>query len=224
MKMTEFDDRIDAARTLAQRLLQLQLPPPHAVLALPRGGVPIGAVIARALHAPLDVVLVRKIGAPWQPELALAAVAEGDPPHLVVDAQLRRHAGVDDDWIARAVAAQLAEIARRRQLYLRGRTALDIAGRTTIVVDDGIATGATVRAALQALRQRRPARLVLAVPVAASDTLDALRGEVDDIVCLATPQPFRAVGLHYRNFTQVDDDEVIAALESCSAAPGSAAS
>ena len=215
-----FADRADAARALAQRLQQLQLPAPVVVFALPRGGVPIGAVVARALQAPLDLVLVRKIGAPWQPELALAAVAEGEPPEIVVDAEVRRTAGVDDAWIAHEAARHLEEIARRRQLYLRGRAPAAVEGRTAIVVDDGIATGTTVRAALKALLRRRPARLVLAVPVAPQDTLQMLRPEVDQIVCLATPHPFRAVGLHYRDFDQVEDDEVMAALAERVADPG----
>ena len=214
-----FADRAEAAALLAQRLRALPLPPPLAVFALPRGGVPIGAVIARALHAPLDLLLVRKIGAPWQPELALAAVAEGDPPRIVVDEEVRGQAGVDDAWIARQAALHLEEIARRRRVYLGGRAPVAAEGRSVIVVDDGIATGTTMRAALQALRSRRPARLVLAVPVAPQDTLDRLRAEVDQVVCLATPHPFRAVGLHYIDFEQVDDDQVIAAL---AAAPAEA--
>jgi putative phosphoribosyl transferase len=208
-----FADRADAAETLARQLKQSKLPPPVVVFALPRGGVPIGAAVARALHAPLDLVLVRKIGAPWQPELALAAVAEGDPPQIVVEDEVRRYAGVDDAWIAREAQRHLQEIARRRRVYLRGRPPAEVEGRTAIVVDDGIATGTTMRAALQALRRRRPARLVLAVPVAPRDTLERLRTEVDDIVCLATPEPFHAVGAHYREFHQVEDDEVIAALD-----------
>jgi putative phosphoribosyl transferase len=208
-----FADRADAAEALARQLQRAKLPSPVVVFALPRGGVPIGATVARALHAPLDLVLVRKIGAPWQPELALAAVAEGDPPQIVVEDEVRRYAGVDDAWIAREAQRHLEEIARRRRVYLRGRAPADVQGRTAIVVDDGIATGTTMRAALQALRRRGPARLVLAVPVAPRETLERLRAEVDDIVCLATPEPFHAVGAHYREFHQVDDDEVIAALD-----------
>jgi putative phosphoribosyl transferase len=213
-------DRREAAEALAARLLQLRLPPPRVVLALPRGGVPIGAVVARALQAPLDLILVRKIGAPWQSELALAAVAEGEPPEIVVDEGLRREASVGCDWIERQAAEQMQEISRRRQLYLRGRAPVAVQGCSAVVVDDGIATGTTMRAALKALRRRQPARLVLAVPVAPKNTLRRLQAEVDQIVCLATPQPFRAVGVYYRDFHQVEDDEVMTALAEAGAGPG----
>ncbi len=208
-----FADRAEAADALAARLVGMNLPAPVVVFALPRGGVPIGATVARALHAPLDLVLVRKIGAPWQPELALAAVAEGNPPEIVIDNEVRRYVDVDDAWIRREADTHLEEIARRRRVYLRGRTPAEVEGRAAIVVDDGIATGTTMRAALKALRRRRPARLVLAVPVAPQDTLDAMRAEVDEVVCLSTPDPFHAVGAHYVEFHQVGDDEVIAALD-----------
>ena len=214
-----FADRREAAEALAARLLPLRLPAPVVVLALPRGGVPIGAVVARALHAPLDLVLVRKIGAPWQSELALAAVAEGEPPEIVVDDAVQREAGVGRDWVEHQAAGQMQEISRRRQLYLGGRAPVAVQGCSAVVVDDGIATGTTMRAALKALRRRQPARLVLAVPVAPPDTLRRLRAEVDQMVCLATPQPFRAVGLYYRDFDQVEDDEVMAALAEGLAGP-----
>lgn len=207
-----FANRDEAARLLADRLLQLRLPPPLAVMALPRGGVPVAAVVARALHAPLDLLLVRKIGAPGQPELAMAAVADGDPPQLVTDEEVwRTVGGTPDDFEARTKEA-LHEIARRRQLYLGGRAPLDLAGHTVVVVDDGIATGTTMRAALQALRKRRPARLVLAVPVAAGESLAMLRPEVDQVVCLAEPRPFEAVGRHYVEFDQVSDAEVLSIM------------
>jgi putative phosphoribosyl transferase len=212
-KAQRFTDRRQAGRALAVRLLQLQLPGPCVVLALPRGGVPVAAEIARALNAPLDLVLVRKIGTPWQPELALAAVVEGDPPQIVVDEPVRRSVAVEPGYIEAQAQVALREIARRRKAYLGARAPIDIAGCTAIVVDDGIATGTTLRAALQALRLRRPARLVLAVPVAPRDTLASLRAEVDQVVCLAQPQPFYAVGEHYVDFHQVDDSEVIEALE-----------
>jgi putative phosphoribosyl transferase len=216
-----FTDRTEAGRALAQRLVGMRLPQPIVVLALPRGGVPVGAEVARALGAALDVVLVRKIGAPWQPELAVAAVVEGDPPDIVVEAEVQRITGVDKAYIEAQAQTELVEIARRRRVYLQGRSPAAVEGCTAIVVDDGIATGTTMRAALKALRRRRPAMLVLAVPVAPQDTLDALRGEVDRVVCLEQPWPFHAVGQHYVEFHQVDDREVIAALDAASRpAPG----
>ena len=208
-----FADRVEAGRALAERLLTLHLPPPIVVLALPRGGVPVGAEVARALGAPLDLLLVRKIGVPWQRELAVAAVAEGEPPDIVVDDEVQRATGVSAAYIEAQAQLELQEIARRRRFYLHGRSAVGVEGCTAIVIDDGIATGTTVRAALRALRRRRPARLVLAVPVAPADTLAALRSEVDQVVCLSQPRPFHAVGQHYDEFHQVGDDEVIAALE-----------
>ncbi len=215
-----FTDRTEAGRALAQRLAHMALPPPIVVLALPRGGVPVGAEVALALNAPLDLLLVRKIGAPWQPELALAAVVDGQPPDIVVDDEMVALAGVDRDYIDAQARLQMHEIERRRRVYLQGRAPVSVEGATVIVVDDGIATGTTVRAALRALRHRRPARLVLAVPVAPGDTLAALRGEGCDIVCLAEPFPFHAVGLHYRDFHQVGDDEVLAALAAASRRSG----
>jgi putative phosphoribosyl transferase len=208
-----FADRAEAARALATRLQAMRLAPPIVVLALPRGGVPIGAEVARVLHARLDLLLVRKIGVPWQPELAVAAVVDGTQPEIVVDDEVQRFSGVDRSYIEAQALRELKEIERRRQLYLRGRVPLPLAGATAIVVDDGIATGTTVRAALKALRRRHPARLVLAVPVAPHDTVEALRAEVDDLICLAEPEPFRAIGMHYGDFHQVSDDEVLAALD-----------
>jgi putative phosphoribosyl transferase len=207
-----FTDRTEAGHALGQRLSRMALPAPIVVLALPRGGVPVGAEVARALKAPLDLLLVRKIGAPWQRELAVAAVVDGQPPDIVLDEETMAATGVDQAYVEAEATNELQEIERRRRIYLRGRTPTSVEGATVIVVDDGIATGTTVRAALKALRRRKPARLVLAVPVAPSDTLAALRAEVDDIVCLAEPYPFHAIGLHYHDFHQVGDDEVLAAL------------
>jgi putative phosphoribosyl transferase len=214
-----FANRAAAARLLAQHLAGLHLPPPIVVLGLPRGGVPIAAEVARVLKAGLDLLFVRKIGVPWQPELAVAAVVEGERPEIVIDEQVQRLTGVDRETIAALAVRELAEIERRRGAYLQGRAPLAVQGATAIVVDDGIATGTTVRAALKALRRRRPARLVLAVPVAPHDTVEALRSEVDDLVCLAEPYPFCAVGLHYDDFHQVEDAEVLAALADAAASP-----
>jgi putative phosphoribosyl transferase len=208
-----FTNRAEAGRALAQRLAGMALAAPIVVLALPRGGVPIGAEVARVLKAPLDLLLVRKIGAPWQRELAVAAVVDGQPPDIVLDDETMAMTGVDRAYVEAEAKSELREIERRRGAYLRGRAPVPVDGATVIVVDDGIATGTTMRAALKALRRRKPARLVLAVPVAPSDTLALLQAEVDDIVCLAQPYPFHAIGLHYVDFHQVGDDEVLAALD-----------
>jgi len=215
-----FTNRTEAGRALAQRLSRMALPAPIVVLALPRGGVPIGVEVARALKAPLDLLLVRKIGAPWQRELAVAAVVDGQPPDIVLDRETMAMTGVNQAYVDAEAKSELAEIERRRGVYLRGRAPIGVEGATAIVVDDGIATGTTVRAALKALRRRHPARLVLAVPVAPSDTLAELRSEVDDVVCLAEPFPFHAIGLHYVDFHQVSDDEVLAALDAVNAPAG----
>jgi putative phosphoribosyl transferase len=197
------------------------------VLALPRGGVPVGLEVAKALHAPLDLLLVRKIGVPWQPELAVAAVMDGGAPVIVVEPHVQAAAGVDRRYIEDRAAQELKEIERRRATYLAHRAPEPVEGRTAIVVDDGIATGTTMRAALRGLRQRRPARLVLAVPVAPPETIEELRLEVDDVVCLAQPEAFGAIGYFYLDFHQLTDDEVIGlmrqaprgAVEEHSAAP-----
>jgi putative phosphoribosyl transferase len=178
------------------------------VLALPRGGVPVAFEVSQALAAPLDLVLVRKIGAPMQPELAVAAVVDGDRMELVVNEELARELGLTDAWIRGEATRQVEEIERRRRLYLAGRERVAVEGKTAIVIDDGIATGATTRAALRAVRSREPKHLVLAVPVAPAETVEALRGEVDEVVCLATPSPFGAIGFFYDDFRQVGDDEV----------------
>jgi len=206
--MEAFADRVEAGRLLAQHVARLGLVAP-LVLALPRGGVPVAAEVARALHAPLDVLMVRKIGAPGQRELAVAAVVDGDHPEIVVDEETLRLSGADMRYVQDEAQQELREIERRRALYLRGRAPQPLAGRSLVLIDDGIATGTTVRAALKALRRAQPARLVLAVPVAPADTIEALRGEVDELVCLSQPEFFHAVGVHYRDFRQVEDDEVI---------------
>jgi putative phosphoribosyl transferase len=211
-----FRDRDEAGHVLAARLVKMHIAAPVVVLALPRGGVPIGAIVARALRAPLDLLLVRKIGVPWQPELALAAVVDGDHPEIVIDDDVASHIETDHDYIEKQARIELREIERRRQAYLKGQAPLEVEGSTVIVVDDGIATGTTVRAALKALRRRNPARLLLAVPVAPGDTLAALRSEVDDIVCVSQPFPFFAIGEHYVDFHQVSDEEVLTALASVS--------
>ena len=206
-----FEDRSDAGRRLAAALQIMDLRDP-VVLALPRGGVPVAAEIARALGAPMDLLLVRKIGAPLQPEFAIAAIVGGPEPMLEVDRQTMQQTGASMDYIEAEIPQHLEEMERRQQLYLHGRPAAPVAGRTVVLVDDGIATGTTVRAALRSLRRRMPARIVLAVPVAPNDEAARLHAEVDDLVCLAAPAAFGSVGEYYRNFSQTSDEEVLALL------------
>ncbi|HYC13773.1 MAG TPA: phosphoribosyltransferase [Stellaceae bacterium] len=202
-----FRDRREAGRLLAERLAGLREASP-VILGLPRGGVPVAFEIAEALRAPLDVLLVRKIGVPWQPELALGAVSDGAQPEIFIDEQLKALFEIDEDYVAQACERALAEIERRRAEFRAGRPSVDVAGRVAVVVDDGIATGATTRVALRALRRRKPSRVILAVPVAPPDSLAGLRSEVDEIVCLETPEAMGAVGLYYRDFRQTTDREV----------------
>jgi putative phosphoribosyl transferase len=215
-----FANRTEAGRRLADRLLRFKGERP-VVLALPRGGVPVGFEVAKALGAPLDLVLVRKIGAPFQPELAVGAVVDGSRPETVLNETLIEEAGIPAGYLESESTRQLEEIERRRQLYLAGRERAQVEDRTAIVVDDGIATGATMEAALHATRRAKPKRLVLAVPVAPPDTIERLRPEVDEVVCLATPRHFGAIGAFYADFRQLTDDEVIRLLEA--AAGGSSA-
>ena len=201
-----FRDRVDAGRQLLSRLAGYRGRPDVLVLALPRGGIPVGYEVARGLGAPLDVFVVRKLGVPGQEELAMGAIASGGVRVVnddVVDA-LRIPPAVLD----RVAAEEARELERRQRSYRGGRPAPDVTGRTVILVDDGLATGSTMRAAVAALRQLGPARIVVAVPVAARPTCDDLRREVDEIVCLATPEPFMAVGRFYDDFSQTTDDEV----------------
>jgi putative phosphoribosyl transferase len=210
--VTRFRDRRDAGIALADALAARDLADP-VILALPRGGVTVGLEVARRLRAPLDLIMVRKIGVPFQPELAAAAVANGDAPEIVMNESVAARAGLSRDDIDAMAQVQLKEIARRRELYLKGRAAAPVEGRTAIVVDDGIATGATMRAALAAVRRRGPGRLVLAVPVAAPDTLAELQSEVDEVVCVRRPMFLGAIGAYYADFDQVEDDEVIRMLD-----------
>jgi len=206
-----FIDRIDAGRQLAKALARYQKHRP-VVLALPRGGVPVAAEVATALDAPLDLILVRKIGVPFQPELAMGAVVDGADPVIVRNEEVIKLSGVSERDFNAIRDEQLAEIERRRKLYLGNRPHPAISGHTVIVVDDGIATGATTRAALQAIRMRKPSKLVLAVPVAPTDTLTKLQGEADEIVCLEDYVEFGAIGFFYSDFRQISDTEVIALL------------
>jgi putative phosphoribosyl transferase len=206
-----FADRRAAGRALAQVLAKKNLAAP-VVLALPRGGVPVAAEIASALGAPLDIVLVRKIGVPFQPELAAAAVVDGGDPEMVTNDDVIHLAGVSSSDLAAGLKRELEEIDRRRSVYLQGRARVPLEGRTIILVDDGIATGATVRAALKALRRKGPKALILAIPVAPLEAVEELGKEVDEVVCLWTPEPFFAIGLHYVDFHQISDNEVVKLL------------
>jgi predicted phosphoribosyltransferase len=206
-----FKDRAQAGRKLAQALTKYKDQQP-VVLALPRGGVPVAVEVAAALGAPLDLVLVRKIGVPFQPELAMGAIADGPVPIVVRNEYVTRTLDIDEAQFKEICDVEIAEIERRRARYLGGRKRVDISGRTAIVIDDGIATGATTQAALRAVRAGHPKMLVLAVPVAPTESLQRLREEVDDLVCLEDYQAFGAIGLYYHDFRQVTDDEVVAML------------
>jgi putative phosphoribosyl transferase len=207
-----FKDRSEAGRKLAKALAAYKDQRP-VILALPRGGVPVAAEVAAALHAPLDLILVRKIGVPIQPELAMGAVVDGGAPIIVHNEDVMRLADIDETEFKAICDSELAEIERRRQRYLGNRERVDVGGRTAIVIDDGIATGATTRAALRATRMRNPKKLVLAVPVAPTDSLAALRSDADEIVCLEDYEFFGAIGGYYLNFNQVADEEVIEILK-----------
>ena len=202
----------DAGRQLAKALAGYKDQQP-VILALPRGGVPVAAQVAAALNAPLDLILVRKIGVPFQPELAMGAVVDGGAPIVVRNEDVIRLAGIDESEFKAVCDDELAEIERRRQRYLGNRKHVDVSGRTAIVIDDGVATGATTRAALRATRARKPKRLVLAVPVAPTDSLSELRHDADDVVCLEDHEFFGAIGVYYTDFSQVPDEEVIEILK-----------
>ncbi|MGN6548311.1 MAG: phosphoribosyltransferase [Pararhizobium sp.] len=206
-----FVDRRDAGRRLAAALGALK-GEEAVVLAMPRGGVPVAAEIARSLGAPLDVTLVRKIGVPSHPELAMGAVVDGGDPVVVRNDDVIRAARIaarDFDDVCRR---ELAEIERRRQRYRGAVPPAEVAGRTVVLVDDGIATGATMRAALRGLRQRRPKRIVVAIPLAPHEAVAELRGEADVVVCLEEPAFFEAIGCHYEDFRQLNDDDVVSIL------------
>ncbi len=206
-----FENRLDAGRRLAHALASYKDQHP-VILALPRGGVPVAAEVAAALEAPLDLILVRKIGVPVQPELAMGAVVDGGAPIIVRNEDVIRLSGIDESEFKAVCDSELAEIERRRQRYLGDRPRIDVTGRVAIVIDDGIATGATTRAALRATRMRKPSKLVLAVPVAPTSTLAAMREEADDVVCLEDYEFFGAIGFYYSDFSQTADQEVINAI------------
>ncbi|HNO74192.1 MAG TPA: phosphoribosyltransferase family protein [Nitrosomonas mobilis] len=204
-----FRDREDAARQLAAKLGKLKDQHP-LVLAIPRGGVPMGRSIADAINGEFDIVLVRKLRAPGHPEFAVGAVDEHGTMQV---ADYAAAVGADDDYLLREKETQMSVIRERRKIYTPHRSSINPAGRTIVVVDDGLATGATMMAALNMLRQSKPARLICAIPVAAPDSLRKVEALVDEVICLSTPENFQAVGQFYQNFSQVEDEEVIAALE-----------
>jgi putative phosphoribosyl transferase len=208
---TRFMDRHDAGHRLAAELKALSIRDP-VVLALARGGVPVGYEVARALNAPLDVLLVRKLGAPGFEEFGIGAVVDGAEPRVVLNAQAIELLHVPPGYVAQERDRQLAEIERRRRLYRGDVPAVDVTGRTAIVVDDGIATGGTMLVALHAIRTANPKRIIVAVPVAPAEAVAKMSAEADQVVCLMTPPDFRAVGQYYVDFTQTSDEEVIELL------------
>jgi len=207
----EFRNRREAGQRLSAALRRFA-PADPVVLALPRGGVPVAFEVADGLGAELDLLFVRKIGAPGYEELGIGAIVDGAHPQLVLNEDVMRQLAPSPEYLRAELRRQLAEIERRRQAYTGGRPPVELARRTVIIVDDGIATGGTIKAALKAVRKVHPIRLILAVPVAPRETIAALRSECDEVVCLAQPDPFYAVGAHYADFTQTSDDEVIELL------------
>jgi putative phosphoribosyl transferase len=219
MEPQVFRDRHDAGRQLAVALERFRADRP-VVVGLPRGGVPVAAEVARALDAPLDVLIVRKVGAPSQPEFAIGAMGEGV---VKLDQALIRRLGISFDDVHAVVARERLELDRRIRVYRAVRDPVDVTGRTVIVVDDGLATGLTARAAIEVLRRRRPSRVVFAAPVCAPDSAQRLADVADEVACLRQPGDFRAVGLWYRDFSPTSDAEVVALLEEASVATGSRA-
>ena len=201
-----FRDRADAGRQLAARLQQYADDPGVVVLGLPRGGIPVAHEVARALHAPLDVFVVRKLGVPGYPELAMGAIASGGV--RVLNEDVVTGLGIPEDVIEAVAADEAAELRRREQAYREGRPPLEVRGKKVILIDDGLATGATMRAAVQALRQLGPAEVIVAVPVGAPETCAELQQEADRAICAVTPEPFLAVGYWYGDFSQTTDEEV----------------
>jgi len=211
-----FNDRREAGRKLAEALRHYR-GKDAVVLALPRGGAPVAAEVAAALDAPLDLLLVRKVGVPWQPELAMGAVIDGAEPITVRNEDIIGLASVTDADFDAAAQRELEEIERRRKKYIGERPRPAIKDHVAIIIDDGIATGATVRAAIRGLKRKNPEKVVLAVPVAPPSTVEELREETDELVCLEAPEMFRAISLYYRSFEQVSDAEVTRILDSARA-------
>lgn len=212
---TAYRDRRDAGRVLSVQVCEQIQPTDAIVLALPRGGVPVGFEVARALDAPLDVLVVRKLGVPGQPELAMGAIASGG--FQVLNRGLIRQRRLTESEVSAVAVRETAELARREKLYRGNHPFLDVHGHTVILVDDGLATGSTMRAAIGALRQREPQRLIVAVPVGAEDTCEELAREADMLICPLQPSMFFSVGEWYRDFAQTTDDEVRECLDAAAA-------
>lgn len=210
--MAQFRNRQEAGQALADAVAALNLPAP-VVLALPRGGVPVAAPVADRLGAPLDLVMVRKIGMPGNPELAAGAVVDGPAPYRHFNRDIMAHAGLAEDDLAATVAHELGVIARRRAVYLENRAPVSLSGHDVVVVDDGIATGATMRVALMAVRDQGPRSVTVAVPVGAPEAEAEFARLADHVICLVQPQPFFGVGQGYEDFGQTSDDEVVALLQ-----------
>ena len=206
-----FADRDEAGRLLAAALAMMKLPANVIVLALPRGGLPVGLQVAKKLNAPLDVVIVRKLGVPWQPELAMGAIASGS--FQTLDQDLVRALGISREEVDVVINKERAEVERREKLYRKGLPALDLRGRTVLLADDGLATGSTMLVAARYVRSLKPARMLIVVPVGSVQACERLKTEADDCICLATPEPFVAVGDWYADFPQVNDSEVQRFLE-----------
>jgi putative phosphoribosyl transferase len=207
-----FEDRQQAGRQLAAELHRLRLQQP-IVLALPRGGVPVAAEVAKVLDAALDLVIVRKVGAPGNPELAVAAIVDGDPPDVVLNREIVEAYALGNSQIADLIKRERPELERRRLAYRGDRHPLSVDGKTAIVVDDGAATGTTMKVAIRALRRRSPSEIVVGLPVAPLETIAELSLEADRVVCLSQPTRFHALGYHYKSFPQLGDEEVVEALQ-----------
>lgn len=208
-----FETRATAGRALADAVTEAA-PEDPVILALPRGGVPLGRIVADRLGAPLDLVFVRKIGLPRHRELAAGALVDGAAPQIVWNPEVLQGAGLTEADFAEEIDRLLAEIAGRRDRYMAGREPVPVAGRTAILVDDGIATGATIRVAVRAMRKAGARAVWIAVPVGPSEMIPLLRREADRVICLETPRPFHAVGVHYLDFGEVTDDDVVRLLSS----------
>lgn len=207
-----FADRFEAGKELADKLTGMASERP-AIYALPRGGVPVSVEIARALRAPLDLIFVRKIGAPQSPEVALAAIVDGENPQMVVNERIKRVSGASNAYLEQARKQELAELERRRRRYLGDRETVDPAGRTVIIVDDGLATGATMKAAILAMRQKDAKKICVAIPVAPTSALDEIRQLVDTVVCLHSAENFGGVGAFYDDFHQLSDQETTGLMQ-----------